>query len=89
MQRTIEMIVKNEIQLSADSLLNTKPTRVETHKEQVKQLYEGWMKGAAELNGSDNAKRKAAKILADGLNQPEDFCYNAINNVRLTTHGDN
>jgi len=40
MQRTIEMIVKNEIKLSADSLLNTKPTRVETHKEQNYLVYE-------------------------------------------------
>ena len=40
MQRTIEMIVKNEIQLSADSLLNTKSTRVETHKEQNYLVYE-------------------------------------------------
>ena len=40
MQRTIEMIVKNEIQLSADSLLHNKPTRVETHKEQNYLVYE-------------------------------------------------
>ena len=32
--------VKNEIELSADSLLNTKPTRVETHKEQNYLVYE-------------------------------------------------
>ena len=40
MQRTIEMIVKNEIELSADTLLHTKPTRVETHKEQNYLVYE-------------------------------------------------
>jgi hypothetical protein len=40
MQRTIEMIVKNEIELSADSLLHTQPTRVETHKEQNYLVYE-------------------------------------------------
>ena len=40
MQRTIEMIVKNEIELSADSLLNNKPNRVETHKEQNYLVYE-------------------------------------------------
>ena len=47
------------------------------------------MIGASELNNSDSNKRKAAKILAEGLSQPEDFCYDAINNVRLATHGDN
>jgi hypothetical protein len=40
MQRTIEMIVKSKIELSADSLLNTKPTRVETIKEQNYLVYE-------------------------------------------------
>ena len=34
-------------------------------------------------------KYKAAKILAEGLNMPEDFCLKAINNVRLCTYGDN
>ena len=62
---------------------------VEKNKEKLAKLYEGWMKGAAEINASDEAKKKAAKILAEGLNQPEDFCYGAINNARLCTHGDN
>ena len=47
------------------------------------------MIGASELNASDDNKKKAAKILAEGLSQPEDFCYDAINNVRLATHEDN
>ena len=40
MQRTIEMIVKSKIELSTDSLLQTKPTRVETIKEQNYLVYE-------------------------------------------------
>ena len=40
MQRTVEMIIKNEIQLAADSLLQTKPTRIETIKEQNYLVYE-------------------------------------------------
>ena len=40
MQRTIEMIVKNNIELSNDSLLKQKPTKVETHKEQNYLVYE-------------------------------------------------
>ncbi len=62
---------------------------VNKNRKKLQQLFEGWMKGAAEINGSEVNKRKAAKILAEGLNQPEDFCYKAINNVRLCTHGDN
>lgn len=66
-----------------------KSAYIEKHREHLKFLVEGWMIGAAELNGSDAARHEAAKILAQGLNQPEDFCYNAIANVRLTTYGDN
>ena len=66
-----------------------KKAYVEANKAKLQQLYEGWMRGAAELNASDDAKRVAAAILAEGLAQPEDFCYDAINNVRLATHGDN
>ncbi len=66
-----------------------KKAYVEANKEKLRQLYEGWMKGAAEINQSDEAKRRAAKILSDGLRQPEDFTYDAINNVRLATAGDN
>ena len=79
---------KNATHIIADVFV-AKKEFVETHKTQLRELYEGWMKGAAELNGSDSNKRKAAKILAEGLSQPEDFCYDAINNVRLATHGDN
>ena len=40
MQRTIEMIVKSQTELSDDSLLHNKPTRIETHKEQNYLVYE-------------------------------------------------
>lgn len=56
----------------------------------MQKLYEGWMRGAAEVNSSDAAKRKAAKILAENFpGFTVDDTYKAINNVRLTTHGDN
>lgn len=62
---------------------------LDKYETELKNLIEGWFKGAAEVNGSESAKLKAAKILAEGLDMPEDFCYQAINNVRLTTYGDN
>lgn len=55
----------------------------------IKALVEGWMKGAAEINSVATAKEKAAAILSAGLNQPVDFCLQAINNTRLATYGDN
>ena len=79
---------KNATQIIADVFI-AKKEYVENNKAKLQQLYEGWMKGAAEINANESNKRKAAKILAEGLAQPEDFTYDAINNVRLTTHGDN
>lgn len=79
---------KNASNIIADVFV-AKKKFIDAHKVQLQQLYEGWMKGAAEINSSESNKQKAAKILADGLSQPEDFCYAAINNTRLATHGDN
>lgn len=62
---------------------------LEENQKELQALVEGWMKGAAEINNSDENKKKAAKILAAGFNLGEDFTYNAINNARLCTYGDN
>ena len=63
---------------------------VDANKDRMQKLYEGWMKGAAEINASDANKRKAARILSENFpGFSEEDTYNAINNVRLTTHGDN
>lgn len=71
-------------------VLVAKDKFIEDNQEILVQLYEGWMKGAAELNSSDIAKHKAAKILADNFEGVDEaFCFTAINNARLNTHGDN
>jgi NitT/TauT family transport system substrate-binding protein len=59
------------------------------HQKELKGLVEGFLRGNAEINQSAANKTKAAKILAEGMQQPEDFCLQAINNVRLCTYGDN
>jgi NitT/TauT family transport system substrate-binding protein len=66
-----------------------KQSFLEAHPTEVKNLIEGWLEGAAELNSSDSARHQAAKILAAGEQQPEDNCYKSILNVRLCTYGDN
>lgn len=66
-----------------------KSSFIDSHKEELGYLLEGWFKGTAEINSSEAKKREAAKILSDGLNQPEDFCLLAINNTRLANYGDN
>lgn len=62
---------------------------VEENRDIIQKLIEGWMIGAAEINTSDVAKQKAAKILSAGLQTPEAYCLQAINNARLCTYGDN
>jgi NitT/TauT family transport system substrate-binding protein len=63
---------------------------VEANREKMAQLYEGWMIGASEINSNDANKRKAAKILGENFEVfSEQDAYDAINNVRLVTHGDN
>ncbi len=63
---------------------------VEANRERVQQLYEGWMKGAAEINRNPAAKQEAAQILADAFDGfTKEDAVKAIDNVRLCTHGDN
>lgn len=63
---------------------------VEANRERVQQLYDGWMKGAAEINSNPAAKQEAAQILTDAFDGfTKEDALKAIDNVRLTTHGDN
>ncbi|RME98405.1 MAG: hypothetical protein D6772_09065 [Bacteroidetes bacterium] len=62
---------------------------VNDNRDKLQKLYEGWMRGAAEINSSAKAKSKAAAILSEGLGIPEADASAAIDNVRLVTHGDN
>ena len=66
-----------------------KKTFVESHRAELSQLVEGWLTGAAEINTNSGAKNKAVQILSEGLNIAPDEALGAINNVRLTTYGDN
>ncbi len=73
----------------ADAFI-AKSSWLEKNRDKANKLYEGWMKGAAEINGSETNKRKAAKILAENFDGfTEDATYKSISNVRLCTHGDN
>ncbi len=62
---------------------------VEDNQTKLQQLYEGWMKGAAEINNNPAAKKKASQILAEQFQISEADAMQTIDNVRLTTHGDN
>lgn len=58
-------------------------------KAQITKLVQGWLIGAEEINSSDANKSKASDILATGLSIDKATALNAINNVRLTSYGDN
>ncbi|MEM6318976.1 MAG: phosphate ABC transporter substrate-binding/OmpA family protein [Bacteroidota bacterium] len=67
---------------------------VNDNRERLQQLYEGWMKGAAEINSSASARQKAATILGRefterGTALTTEEADEMIGNVRLVTHGDN
>ncbi len=85
---TILQNTKQASHIIADVFV-VKKAYLEKNRDKLEKLYEGWMIGASEINSSDEAKQEAAAILSDGLNQPLNFCVEAINNVRLCTNGDN
>ncbi len=80
---------KSASNIIADAFI-AKRAWADANKVKLQKLYEGWMRGASEINANDANKRKAAKILAENFaGFTEDDAYAAINNVRLVTHGDN
>ena len=66
-----------------------KRSYVEANRDKLEKLYEGWMRGAAEINASEANKRKAARIIGPEMSLTEADALAMIDNVRLTTHGDN
>lgn len=67
---------------------------LQSNEEKIAKIYEGWMKGAAEINSNTAAMKKAASILARefterGTALTDGEAEEMIGNVRLTTHGDN
>ena len=66
-----------------------KQSYVDKHPDKLAKFYEGWMRGAAEMNSNESNMKKAAKILADGTGLPPEDALGMIQTTRLTTHGDN
>lgn len=71
-----------------------KRSYVDRNQDKIAKIYEGWMKGAAEINSSASSRSKAASILAREFTERGTALTDAeaaemIGNVRLTTHGDN
>lgn len=80
---------KQAANIIADGFM-VKESYYNAHKADLKKLVEGWLRGAAEINGSDTAKQRAAQILSEGLqNVTKEFTFSSLGNVRLATLGDN
>ncbi len=63
---------------------------IEKRREEVKAFIEGWMKAAAELNTSQTARAKAARIMTAGYSgTTDDYWLETFANVRFATFGDN
>ncbi len=71
-----------------------KRSYVNNNRDRLQKLYEGWMRGAAEINTSAPARQKAAEILSRefaerGTALSVQEWSDLLGNVRLVTHGDN
>jgi NitT/TauT family transport system substrate-binding protein len=81
---------KKATHIIADGFM-VKQKTLDSRKDELKKLVEGWLKGSAEINDGTDAKKEAATILSQGLGAAMDEAgaLEAIGNVRLATHGDN
>lgn len=61
----------------------------QSHPRELESIIEGWMIGAAEINSDPRAKAEATRILTQIPGVDQGFAELMINNVRLTTLGDN
>ena len=66
-----------------------KKSFIDANRDKINKFYEGWMKGAAEINSDDVAKNRAAEVMAKVMNLSKEDALGAIDNTRLCTHGDN
>jgi len=63
---------------------------LDKRRNEVKAFIEGWMKGAAEMNTSEAARAKAAKVMTAGYSgTTEEYWLETFGNVRFATYGDN
>lgn len=62
---------------------------IKEKKKMINDLYEGWMKAVAELNGNASNRSKAAKYLAEANGLSIEDATGMMQNVYLTGQGDN
>lgn len=70
-------------------IMFAKESYIQQNRDKINAFYEGWMKAIAEINASESNRAKAAKILGEFLNFPEEDAAGAMADVHFATHGDN
>jgi len=70
-------------------IMFAKQSYIDANRDKIQAFYEGWMKGVAELYANESNQKKAAKILGEFLQFPEEDAAGAMMDVRWATHGDN
>ncbi|MEL6987758.1 MAG: phosphate ABC transporter substrate-binding/OmpA family protein, partial [Bacteroidota bacterium] len=70
-------------------IMFAKESFINGNKDMIDKFYEGWMKGAAEINGNAGNRSKAVKYLAEFNGIPEADADGMASTVYWTSHGDN
>jgi NitT/TauT family transport system substrate-binding protein len=85
---TILKSTKEAAHIIADVFF-VKKSYLEANREKVRNLVEGWLIGNAQINSDSSARSAATQVLVEGLNIDSGLANTMLNNVRLTTLGDN
>lgn len=72
----------------ADGII-AKEEFIEDNSEILVKFCTAWLTANGEINSSTQNKQSAAKAFADAFNVDMEFAMNGLNNIRLTTLGDN
>ncbi|HNW61219.1 MAG TPA: phosphate ABC transporter substrate-binding/OmpA family protein [bacterium] len=71
-------------------IMFAKQELIEKRHTDLQHFVEGWMKGAAELNVDQSARRRAASIMTAGYSgTTEEYWLDTFGNLRFATYGDN
>lgn len=79
---------KTATHIIADGIL-AKQSFIDSNKELLIKFATAWLDANSKINASKSNKKEAAQAFATAFNTDFNFAFNGINNVRLTTLGDN
>lgn len=81
------LISTTEARNAISDIFYAKEDFIKSHRTEITAFVQGWLKAAAEINRSPEAKIKAQKLMANCFNVPEALMN--LDFARFTTYGDN